>query len=134
MLWRYEKSLWLLIAKQRSSSVISSSKEQKKLLNSFSKIVTYYSLALFLLIGGSCMWSNQFWFDLKLGRYIQSRIGSRQIGLCQVCIVDQTKIFQGMFQVLCCIFILINKEEGSPKQEAKSFWTFLLIAVLLMLS
>ena len=57
--------------------MISSSKEQKKLLNSFSKIVTYYSLALFLLIGGSCMWSNQFCFDLKLGRYIQSRIGSR---------------------------------------------------------
>ena len=35
--------------------------------NGVSKIVTYYSLALFLLIEGSYMWSNQFWFDLKLG-------------------------------------------------------------------
>ena len=36
--------------------------------NGFSKSVTYYSLALFLLIEGSCMQSSQFWFDLKLGR------------------------------------------------------------------
>ena len=34
-----------------------------------------------------------------------------------MCIVDQTQNFQGMFQVLCCIFILIKKEEGSPKQS-----------------
>ena len=40
----------------------------KKRKNGFSKIVTYYSLALFLVIEGSCMQSNQFWFDLKLGR------------------------------------------------------------------
>ena len=32
-------------------------------------------------------------------------------------IVDQTQHFQGMFQVLYCIFILINKEERSPKQS-----------------
>ena len=36
---------------------------------------------------------------------------------CLVCIVDQTQNFQEMFQVLCCIFILIKKEEGSPKQS-----------------
>ena len=30
----------------------------------------------------------------------------------------QTQNFQGMFQALCHIFKLINKEEGSPKQ----FW------------
>ena len=29
--------------------------------------LTYYSLALFLLIQGSCMQSSQFWFDVKLG-------------------------------------------------------------------
>ena len=30
-----------------------------------------------------------------------------------------------MFQVLCCIFILINNEEGPQNnQEAKSFWIF----------
>ena len=41
-------------------------KEIKETLeNGFNKIVTYYSLALFLLIEGSCMWSNQFWFDLN---------------------------------------------------------------------
>ena len=50
-------------------------------------------------------------------------------------IVDRTQNFQGMFQVLCYIFILINKEEGSQNnQETKSFRFFLLIAVLLMLS
>ena len=71
------------------------------------------------------MWSNQFWFDLKLGRYIQSRIGSsRQIGLCQVCIVDQTQNFQGMFQVLCYVFILINKEEGPQNKKLKVFELF----------
>ena len=31
--------------------------------------------------------------------------------------VDQTQDFQGMLQVLFCIFILINKEERSPKQS-----------------
>ena len=32
-------------------------------------------------------------------------------------IVDQTQLFHGMFQVLCFIFILINKEERSQKQS-----------------
>ena len=75
-------------------------------------------------------------FDLKLGRWIQNQIGSsRQRGFCLVYIVDQIQNFQGMFQVLCYIFILINKEEGSQNnQETKSFRFFLLIAVLLMLS
>ena len=64
------------------------------------------------------MRSNQFWFDLKLGRQIQSQIGSsRQRGLCLVRIVGQTQNFQGMFRVLCCILILINKEDGSSKQS-----------------
>ena len=53
--------------------------------------------------------SHQFWFEFKFE--------SRQRGLCLVRIVDQTQNFQGMFQVLCCTFILINKEEGSPKQS-----------------
>ena len=80
--------------------------------------MAYSSLALFPLIEGSCMQNSQFWFDLKLGRKIQSRIGSsRQGGSCLVRIVHQTQNFQGMFQVLCCIFILINKEEGCPKQS-----------------
>ena len=47
---------------------ISSSKGSKKYQNGFTKSVTYYSLALFLLIEGSCMQRNQFCFDLKLGR------------------------------------------------------------------
>ena len=32
-------------------------------------------------------------------------------------IVDQTQNVQGMFQVLSCIFILINKEEKFSKQS-----------------
>ena len=57
------------------------------------------------------MRSNQFWFDLKLGRLIQSQNASaRQRGLCLVHIVDQALHFQGMFQVLRCIFILIGKD------------------------
>ena len=34
-----------------------------------------------------------------------------------MCIPHQTQNFQGMFQILCCIFILINKDKGSPKQS-----------------
>ena len=53
---------------QWRSASLSSSKESKKNFNGSSRIVTYYFLARFLLIEGFCMRSNQFWFDLKLGR------------------------------------------------------------------
>ena len=41
----------------------SSSKEPNKHYSGFSKIVTYYSLAVFLVREVTCMRSNQFWFD-----------------------------------------------------------------------
>ena len=49
----------------RFSFIIEGIKETE---NGYSKNITYYSLALFLLIEGSCMQNNQFWFCLKLGR------------------------------------------------------------------
>ena len=42
-----------------------------------------------------------------------------------MCIVHQTQNFQGVFQVLCCIFILSTRRRGPQNnQEAKSFWIF----------
>ena len=37
-------------------------------------------------------------------------------------IVDQTQNYQGMFQALYCIFVLINKDERFPKQSRS--WKF----------
>ena len=86
------------------------------MVNGFSLIVTFYSLALFLLIEGCSVPRNQIWFDLKLVRQIQSRTeSSRQRGLCLVRIVDETQNFEGMFQVLRCIVIFINKKIGFQK-------------------
>ena len=42
-----------------------------------------------------------------------------------VCIVHQTQNFQGIFQVFCSIFNLVNKEEGPQNnQEVKKFLIF----------
>ena len=42
-----------------------------------------------------------------------------------MCIVHQTQNFQGMFQVLHCIFILTTRRRGPQNnQEAKNFLIF----------
>ena len=52
----------------RRRASLSSYHESKKHYIGSSRIITYYSPALFLLIEGFCMRSDQFWFNLKLGR------------------------------------------------------------------
>ena len=47
-------------------------------------MIKYFFLALFVLIQGFYRKSNQFWFSLRSNRSIQSRIGSRQKGSCQL--------------------------------------------------
>ena len=70
--------------------------------------------------------SEQFFHDPTLCPNFRSEIlilGGEETML--VCIVHQTQNFQGIFQVFCSIFNLVNKEEGPQNnQEVKKFLIF----------
>ena len=102
--------------------------------------VTYHHLALFLLLRSLFMERNQFWLALKLAiylTYIQSWFGSRQKDVCLPNLSEyffiKHKINKQDFKYfaifLCCS---TNRKDSHKTPEGKSFWMFLLIAVILI--
>ena len=68
------------------------------------------------------MRSNQFWFNLKLGRQIRSQIcflRERERGLCLVHIVDQTQYFSGT-----SLYFHFDQQGGKVPETMKTLKVF----------